>query len=326
MHRIRFLFGVAFLSLLLLGNSSAKTEVPMMTPRSDVYKPMVEPKVETPDNKPEELAEPAKKEVKEVPKPKKQAVASDIDIPMVQKSFSSSKADTSTVREFYYNPRGIFRINTREAMSTTIILPEGEVIKRIAIGDESSFVAEQVDNNMLMVFPQKVNHDSSITIISNSKRVYTFYIKSLSFEHKVLPDLVVRIKARGLGFDNSPNPEANPAINIVSASSINKKNNPAIDTDFLDEAPLNPEKINWNYRMKGNKSIAPTRVWSDGTFTYLDFTNKEIKKDAVAVYRVKDKVDTPVNVRWNKNILIVETVGNLTLLNGSKHTCIEFLL
>ncbi|MDR0483926.1 MAG: TrbG/VirB9 family P-type conjugative transfer protein [Alphaproteobacteria bacterium] len=237
---------------------------------------------------------------------------SDPSIDLIQKAFNKEDEIVAT-KETFYSKNKIFKINVREAMTSTVEIPSYEVIKNIVVGDESSFIVEKLEDNIFMIFPQLVNKDTSITLITESKRIYPFYVKSISFESKDLPDLVFRIKDSNK-YEYSSN--QNTIQKIVST----KNNNEPID--FLEEVELDPSKMNWNYKMKGNKEIAPFRVWNDGLFTYLDFNGKD-KKNAVLAYKVVDKVDTHVNVRWSGNIMIIETVGDLTLRSGDKYTCIR---
>ncbi len=234
------------------------------------------------------------------------------DVKIIQEAFNTN--NVKAIKETSYNKNKVFKINVREAMTSTIEIPENEVIKNIVVGDESSFVAEKIEDNIFMVFPQLVNKDTSITLITESKKIYPFYVKSIDFESKELPDLVFRITDKnGYEYTNKPR---------FISSSINKKKNPEEEIDFLEEVEIDPAKMNWDYKMKGNKDIAPYRVWNDGLFTYLDFKGKD-KKNSILAYKVIDKIDTHVNVRWSGDIMIIETVGDITLKSGAKHTCIR---
>jgi type IV secretory pathway VirB9-like protein len=93
--------------------------------------------------------------------------------------------------------------------------------------------------------------------------------------------------------------------------------------DFLKPVAFDPDKLNFNFDMSGDRSIAPTRVFTDGVFTWFDYGDRWDREDLPAVYRVVDGVDTPVNTRVNGTILVAEAVGAFTLRNGQRTVCVR---
>ncbi len=220
---------------------------------------------------------------------------------------------SKTIKDFTYSRYKTFTINVREAMTSTVVLPETETIKSIILGDESSFFVEQISDNIFIVFAQEINRDTSLTAISNNKVIYPFYVKSTAYNSNANPNIVVRVH-NSLNKSTLSNQNSNKNL-----SKAPQNNN--LEEDFLKEVPLNPNKIDWNYKMKGNKSIAPKRVWNDGYFTYFEFTEQQ---SAVLAYKVIENVDTPINATtWQGNIMVVKTVGNITLRSGNKFVCVR---
>ncbi len=245
-----------------------------------------------------------------------------------EKDFAYIKATTSlikepeskskTIKDFTYSRYKTFNINVRESMTSTIVLPESQTIKNIVLGDENSFFIEQLEDNIFMVFAQEVNRDTSITAISENKTIYAFYAKSIAYNSKETPDIVVRIND---SFTNSSYKERNDKSKSKKLASPKELNKEYLDEDFLKEVPLDPNNIDWNYKMKGDKSIAPKRVWNDGYFTYFEFDEKQ---SAVLAYKVIEQVDTPINATtWQDNIMIVKTLGDITLRSGDRFVCIR---
>ena len=72
----------------------------------------------------------------------------------------------------------------------------------------------------------------------------------------------------------------------------------------------------FDFSMSGDKSISPSRVFTDGVFTWFDFGDRWDSSDLPAVYRVMDGVDTPVNTRIKGSMLVAEASGAFTLRNG----------
>lgn len=294
----------------------ARADVPVMVPEKDDPEEVIIPSSPITAVKAEAKSQPVTedklldKEIKT------------IDIPMVQESFSEKDASKKAVKNVFYSKENIFKLLTREGMTSTIVLPSNEIITDIIVGNQANFTTEKVRDNIFMIAPLKINKDTSVTVLTNHNNVYPFYVKSISYTSNQIPNLVVKVKT---GFFVDLNSSVNnstmesSSTNLINPQVISNNSNDS----FVDKAPLNPEKINWNYKMKGNKYIAPSRVWNDGFMTYLDFNRKNLNKDAVVVYQVKDSVDVPVNSYWEKNIMIVQKVGKLTLISGDRFTCIE---
>lgn len=249
-----------------------------------------------------------------------------------EKEFEYIKATTSlikepeskskTIKDFTYSRNRTFNINVRESMTSTIVLPESEAIKNIILGDENSFFIEQLEDNIFMVFAQEINRDTSITAISDNKTIYAFYAKSIAYNSKETPDLVIRINdsfsSNSLAVKSKSNSKS---LNTNQKSNSKEFHKEYLEEDYLTEVPLDPNNIDWNYKMKGEKSIAPKRVWNDGYFTYFEFDEKQ---PAALAYKVVEQVDTPITAtKWQDNIMIVKTIGDITLRAGDKFVCIR---
>ena len=92
--------------------------------------------------------------------------------------------------------------------------------------------------------------------------------------------------------------------------------------DYLEKVIFDVDKINFNFSMSGERSIAPTRVYSDGYRTWLDYGDEIKHKKLPTIFAVIDGIDTPVNVQRIRNRLVVQGSGKFTLKNGDKYVCI----
>ncbi len=108
------------------------------------------------------------------------------------------------------------------------------------------------------------------------------------------------------------------------------------DPDWLREIPFNLDAVRFDgYEVLAQDSesetIAPVRVFDDGTFTMLDF-GEGGRADRILrpiVFQVVDGANSPVNTRTTGpegNLLVIEGVGyNLTLVNGARVVCVKYV-
>ncbi|WP_162915205.1 TrbG/VirB9 family P-type conjugative transfer protein [Desertibaculum subflavum] len=236
-----------------------------------------------------------------------------------------------------YRSDEIIRLRVREKMPVTIVLPDWEEVGPVANGDPFVFGYQQIQKNMVVVEAAQVGADASLTIVGRlSGRVYAFYLRAEGFNSAEIPDVVVYVKAAAPnGTDVMaarlvalPPTEDMPAAKPAGASTASAPAQPARksglnDPDYLQEVPMDPEKLEFGFSMAGDRTIAPERVFSDGVFTYFDFGARWTGTDLPAVWRVVDGVDTPQNTRIRGTMLIAEATGAFTLRNGQRVVCIR---
>lgn len=232
-----------------------------------------------------------------------------------------------------YSPDQVFKIRVREFMTTTVILPEWESVTKYILGDGFGFKAEQTQPHIIVVRSALAGADTSLTVIGESGRVYPFYIRAEGYNSENVPDVAVYVKAErpenprkaDLAADTSVEGGARKSGDEAPPKSPGQaRNQPGLESpDWLRAIPFDPSKLRFDFTMSGDKSIAPTRVFSDGLFTYFDYSHEWDTSDLPVVYRVVDGVDTPVNTRSNGTMLIAEAAGAFTLRNGQRVVCVR---
>lgn len=237
-----------------------------------------------------------------------------------------------------YSPEQVIKIRVREFMTTTLVLPDWETIATHVLGDEFGFKVIKTQPHILVLRSAITGADTSLTVVGDSGRVYSFYIRSEGYNSPNVPDVTVFVKADAPatparpvvakgegkeekdGKDRSTDRSAKkPEATKAAARSGTGLENP----DFLTEIPFDPAKLRFDYTMTGDRSIAPDRIFSDGIFTYFDYGSRWDESDLPAVYRVVDGVDTPVNTRSKGPMLIAESAGAFTLKNGQRVVCVR---
>ncbi|CCG42490.1 TrbG/VirB9 family P-type conjugative transfer protein [Magnetospirillum molischianum] len=227
----------------------------------------------------------------------------------------------------------VYKVRTREFMSTTLVLPEDAEITQIDLGDATGFKVHVRAANMVAVRPAAYGLDTNLNIYTKSGAVYPFYLRSEGFNSVHVPDLIVRILGR-----ESPEEIRPVALTLASAVPA-KPGDPAGKAvhdlvhpkpeggDFVRTIAFDPAKLRgWkDYRLWGDDDLKPEIVYRDDVFTYIRYGDKWDGMELSTAYVTIDGIDELVNSRVQGSTFIVESVNPLiTLKNGKKFLCIQY--
>lgn len=233
------------------------------------------------------------------------------------------------------------KLRLREMMNTLIVLPEGEKIKGISLGDKANFVFEPVKGDGATAFENMGNvraiypgADTNLTLISENANVYSFYLRVDTVESEFMPDLVVYVESDEIVRENrlkqakadmQAKQEAEEQAEQEAAEKEAEKEKEK--GEYLNtRAETNAATLNFNYKQRsGDEALMPVRIMDDGVWTYFQFAddNMDGVKNLPAIYRVVDGFDTPVNSRIEGGTVVVETVSDKwTLRSGSATACV----
>jgi len=220
--------------------------------------------------------------------------------------------DSAGVYNVNYSPTEVIRLTTREYMTTSLIFPGWETIKDagIIIGDPSNFEAIKLDPNVVLIrLVGNVGVDSSMTLLGESGNVYSVYIRGVGYNADKISDITVHIRA--------------PFPRLAKQISPNKETRSLLEkTDYLEAVIFDPAKLDFNFSMSGDASIAPERIYSDGMRTWFDYGDKMGAITLPSIFAVIDGVDTPVNTHREGTRIIAQSAGKFSLKSGSKVTCV----
>lgn len=275
-----------------------------------------------------------------------------ISLNAVQAAFDDSDPRANVVH-FRYDQNTTYKLRLREYMDTTVVLPAGESVDGFSLADEYNFqfkpytgkaevTANQNLANIFTLSATRPGADTSLTVIGQSGRIYSFYMRSDSVKSAHMPTLVAYIEDKpAVPVSHAkpqtdkqtvshakPQPFSKPAA-LIKASPVNTGEEAAELAEYLRRVGIaDPSKVNFEYGVEGGEAaLAPLRVFDDGYFTYFQFS-KDGTLDQVsrlpAIYKVVDGYDTPVNSRVEAGSLIAESIGTgWTLRNGGAHLCIR---
>ena len=205
-------------------------------------------------------------------------------------------------KTYIYNPNDVYRYIGYYLNQTYIEFEEGETIQTISLGDPTPWTT-QILGNKLFLKPIDRYPQTNMTILTN-KRSYYFELDALE------PDVVTDEIPFFIKFIYPTSSDKN----------IVKFNVTATREDYPDLNDLS--KYNFNYEFAGSPSIAPIKVFDDGTFTYMEFkiNNSEIP----AIFSVNEKgYETLVNFRIVEEYIVIEQVSSqFTLRSGGNIVCV----
>jgi type IV secretory pathway VirB9-like protein len=238
------------------------------------------------------------------------------------------------VVHYLWHPDFIMSVRTRDFMVTTLLLPNWERVNEYYVGDPVVFEAKKVRPNVVAVRSRNAGADSNLTILGASGSVYSFYLRSETWNSTQVTDLTVYIDApRNADAMDGTGPSAVGGMGEDAPGQTGDNTAPysaAGMPDYLRRVVFRPEDLRFDMKMyarrESDAEIAPERVFEDGVFTYFDFGDRSDSVSRPVVHQVMDDVDTVVNTRTagpKGNILIAEAVGDFILRNGNRVVCVR---
>lgn len=206
-------------------------------------------------------------------------------------------------RSYLYNPNDVYRYIGHYTYQGFIEFESGETIGTISMGNPSLWLFESLGNRLFLKPVGEDGSETNMTIITN-KRVYHF-------------ELMAR-EAKGIADKN--------LIFVVKFVYPDEKEKNLVEfpkTNISDEPDMRDlSRYNFNYQFTGERSIAPSKVFDNGQFTYFQFSNKNA--EIPAIFNVDASgYESLVNYRVTGDYIVVERVGaQFTLRNGSEIVCV----
>jgi type IV secretion system protein VirB9 len=205
-------------------------------------------------------------------------------------------------RAYVYNPNDVYRYIGHYTYQGFIEFGGGEAITTISMGDPSLWLFEHLGNRLFLK-PIAKNADTNMTIITDLK-VYHFELTAKIATSIDDSDLI--FVAKFIYPDEKDK-------NILQFAKKPKSDAPDM---------RNLSLYNFNYEFTGEPTIAPVKVFDNGIFTYMQFS--EANPEVPAIFSVDSSgFEELVNFRVAENYIIVERVAaQFTLRSGSDIVCV----
>jgi type IV secretion system protein VirB9 len=182
-----------------------------------------------------------------------------------------------------------------------IELETGEVVRDVLVGDTVRWKVEPATSGAvggqaihLIVKPAEPGLVTSM-VVTTSRRTYHIQLKSHPTQY------MARV-----GFEY---PE--------DVSSKLADVNARLEATTIPGAGVPAEQLNFAYSLSGSAPWRPTRVYSDGTKTYIQFPRSIAGQDAPVLFVVSGGQNRIVNYRMKENMMVVDyQVDKAVLVSG----------
>lgn len=182
-----------------------------------------------------------------------------------------------------------------------IELQAGEVVRDVLVGDTVRWKVEPATSGEvggqaihLIVKPTEPGLITSM-VVTTSRRTYHIQLKSHPTQY------MARV-----GFEY-PEDVSNRLADI----------NARMEASTIPGAGVPAEQLNFGYSISGNAQWRPTRVYSDGTKTYVQFPESIASREAPVLFVVSGGQNRIVNYRMKSNMMIVDyQVDTAILISG----------
>ncbi|MEW6632365.1 MAG: P-type conjugative transfer protein TrbG [Pseudomonadota bacterium] len=182
-----------------------------------------------------------------------------------------------------------------------IELQPGEVVRDVLVGDTVRWKVEPATSGAaggqsihLVVKPSEPGLVTSM-VVTTSRRTYHFQLKSHQTQY------MARI-----GFKY-------PEDVSEKLADINAR----IEASTIPGAGVPAEQLNFSYSVSGNARWRPTRVYSDGEKTYIQFPRSISGQDAPVLFVISGGQNRVVNYRMKGDMMVVDYhVDRAVLVSG----------
>lgn len=182
-----------------------------------------------------------------------------------------------------------------------IELQAGEVVRDVLVGDTVRWKVEPATSGAagaqaihLIVKPSEPGLVTSM-VITTSRRTYHIQLKSHATQY------MARV-----GFEY---PED------VSATLADM--NARLEASTIPGVGVPAEQLNFSYSISGSANWRPTRVYSDGTKTYIQFPSSVSAQDAPVLFVTSGGQNRIVNYRMRNDMMVVDyAIDRAVLVSG----------
>ncbi|MGR2997568.1 TrbG/VirB9 family P-type conjugative transfer protein [Vibrio vulnificus] len=176
--------------------------------------------------------------------------------------------------EVDYNPYDVINVRAGIGTVTVIQLESGESViqreKGLMLGDAQAWGFDLVENNIFFK-PIAQNPDSNLILTTDKGRTYTFYLMMDDYPHYMVK-LNYPMPTKKQGMEDTP-------------------------------VPCTDGAVNFQYEKWGDMELSPSRMWDDGRFTCLKFTNVV---ELPVIYQVMaDGSESMIQYHMRKDTMVV---------------------
>jgi type IV secretion system protein VirB9 len=202
----------------------------------------------------------------------------------------------------HYDSEEVVRINGKLGVQASVAFAEDEQIENVAIGDSASWqVTPNKRANLLFVKPLNARARTNMTVVTD-RRTYFF-------------DLVAAPGAAPLYVLRFTYPDEPKPVVEIAAPDMTGENAQANSAPVL-ETPVDPATLNFAWRQRGKEKLLPSRIYDDGSSTYLTWPAKAL----LPAMQIRNErgVEGPVNYAVRGDVIVVDGVPDVIILRSGK--------
>lgn len=204
-----------------------------------------------------------------------------------------------------YADNEVVRIDGKSGVQATIAFGDGEAIENVAVGDSQAWqITPNKRADLLFVKPLEASAHTNMTVVTN-RHTYFF-------------DLVASTKARPLymlRFTYKDAPKAARAEPALAAAPLDPAEQ-ALAAGDPAALPADPAALNFAWKRVGVEKLMPSRIYDDGSATYLLWPEKAA---VPAILVTNEKGDEgPVNYAVRGTTIVIDEVPNAIVLRSGR--------
>jgi type IV secretion system protein VirB9 len=218
--------------------------------------------------------------------------------------------DPRLVRQLY-DPGKVVRIEGSTRVQAAIRFAEDELIENVAIGDSNAWqVTPNKRANLLFVKPLAEKAITNMTVVTTR---HTYF-----FDLVATPKSGIPLYELAFTYPKEEKPAASTpaAANADEAPAAPTEVELAAATDPT--AVTDPASLNFAWSSKGAKKLLPSRVYDDGSSTYLSW---RAGTPVPAILMKNEKgTEGPVNFAVRGDVIVVDGVPHELVLRSGRET------
>lgn len=200
-----------------------------------------------------------------------------------------------------YDKDEVVRVEGRLGVQATIAFAEDEHIENVAIGDSATWqVTPNKRANLLFVKPLAPRARTNLTVVTDRHAYYFDLVAGTS----ATPLYVLRFT-----YPEAPKP---PAAQLAATGGLSSAEARAI----AGERPVDPAALNFAWRPRGAARLLPSRIYDDGTATYLSWSTG-VPLPAILM-RDEKGTEGPVNFAARDDVIVVDGVPPVLILRSGR--------
>jgi type IV secretion system protein VirB9 len=204
-----------------------------------------------------------------------------------------------------FSDNEVVRIDGKAGVQATIAFGDGEAIENVAVGDSQAWqITPNKRADLLFVKPLEAKARTNMTVVTN-RHTYFF-------------DLVASATAKPLymlRFTYKDEPK-NASTGLAAGGAPLDPSEMALASGDPAAIPADPAALNFSWKRTGVEKLMPSRIYDDGTSTYLLWPEKA---SVPAILVTNEKGDEgPVNYAVRGATIVLEDVPNSIVLRSGK--------